>query len=247
MKKLLILILCCLCLNVKAQVDTINAQNGKLQLQNLKEGLRTYLVYTTDTLLQQRTVGDIWKRGTKLTSYQGKPAVEFSWKWIMKDSVFATVSNICDGKTLAPIYHHATYKKMGKMATEYKDGFSVPIDSIKDNIGFKIGKIELGLPVLSWELDLETYPLLPIKKVGQKFDIAWFDPNQRKPGAYHRYEVIGKDELSLNTDAKVKCWLLKTVHSKDNYAIFWLAEKSREVIKMEQHFKDSYRFKILQY
>lgn len=165
----------------------------------------------------------------------------------MKDSLFATISNICDGKTMAPIYHHATYKKRGTMATAFKDGFSVPVDSIKDNIGLKIGKIELKLPVLSWELGLETYPLLPIKKVGQKFDIAFFDPNQRKSASYHRYEIIGKEELIISSDVKVKCWILKTVHSKDNYAIFWLSEKSKEVIKMEQHFKDSCRFKVLQY
>lgn len=61
-----------------AQVDTVNAINGKLQIQQLKQGLRTYLVYSTDTLLQDRTVGDIWQRDTKLITYKGKSAIEFT-------------------------------------------------------------------------------------------------------------------------------------------------------------------------
>lgn len=46
-KLLLALPLLVFSLGVNAQIDTINAKNNKLLLQNLKEGTNTYLVYMT--------------------------------------------------------------------------------------------------------------------------------------------------------------------------------------------------------
>lgn len=88
--------------------------------------------------------------------------------------------------------------------------------------------------------------LYRLKKVGQKFDISFFDPNEKTP-SYHRYEVVGKEDLLLNRDVKVKCWLLKINYSPDSYATFWLTDKSKEVVKMQEYFKGQYRVKVLQY
>jgi hypothetical protein len=51
----------------------------------------------------------------------------------------------------------------------------------------------------------------------------------------------------LNADITTKCWLLKINYSKDSYAIFWLTEKSKEVIKMKEYYKGNYRIKVKQY
>jgi hypothetical protein len=243
---LIIVLLFALATGVKAQIDTINAQNNKLQLQNLKVGTSEYLVYMTDSLFTKRTIGDIWQRTTSNKTFQNKPAVEFKWNWIKNDTTLATIINICDGKTLAPIYHYANYKGRGVIAYDYRDGFMIPSDTIKNNTAVKKGRVELTIPIISWEQDLETYALLPIKKVGQKFDISFFDPNEAKP-TYHRYEVVGKEELALNTEVKVKCWLLKINYTPDSYATFWLTEKNKEVIKMQEYYKGRYRIKVKQY
>ena len=229
-----------------AQVDTINAQSHKLVMSNLKEGKNSYLVYMTDSLKAKRTIGDIWERTTSFKKRDKSEVVEFGWKWFHNDSLFATIINICDRKTMSPIYHYASYKRRGVFAYDYKDGLMQPSDTVKNNDAIKKGPVKLDIPIISWELDLETYPLLPIKKVGQQFDISFFDPNE-KSATYHRYEVVSKDNLKLNADITANCWLLKINYSKDSYAIFWLTEKSKEVIKMKEYYKGNYRIKVKQY
>ncbi|MFD0939521.1 DUF3108 domain-containing protein [Pedobacter boryungensis] len=245
-KLLSALLLLVLSISVNAQVDTVNAINNKLLLQNLKEGTHTYLVYMTDSLMAKRSIGDIWKRTTKFTTFHQQPVVEFKWEWLHADSTFATIINICDRKTLAPIYHYANYKGRGVFAHDFRDGFMIPTDTIKNNMATKKTKVALTIPIISWEQDLETYALLPIKKVGQKFDISFFDPNEVKP-SYHTYEVVGKEDLAINSEMKVKCWLLKIKYTPDSYATFWLTEKNKEVVKMQEYFKGKYRVKVLQY
>jgi hypothetical protein len=68
-----------------------------------------------------------------------------------------------------------------------------------------------------------------------------------KAASYHRYEVIGKEDLQLNSDVKVKCWLLKIKYSPTSHATFWLSEQSKEVLKMQEYFNGKYRFKVRQY
>jgi hypothetical protein len=173
MRTLLFFILCLFIGQIKsnAQVDTIHAKNNKLALYKLKEETVNYLVYFVDSVTKKRTVGDLWQRRTQFANFKNQPAVVFTWNWMRNDSIYATIINICDRKTLAPIYRHGSYKGRGVMAYDYREGLMVPSDTIPNNLAIKKGNTVLSLPVLSWELDLETYALLPIKKVGQKFDI----------------------------------------------------------------------------
>lgn len=228
------------------QVDTINATNHSLQIFKLKEGTTRYLVYFTDSLFNLKGSSDIWERTTRFISKNNSHFVEFDWKWFHHDSLRAYISNVCDAKTLAPVFHKAVYPGKGIIAYDFRDHYMIPSDTVANNAVIKKQKLSLNIPVISWEQDLETYPLLPIKKVGQKFDIAFFDPNEKAP-SYHRYEVIGKENLQLNQDAKVNCWLLKIDYSNTSYAVFWLTEKSKEVIKMKEYFNGNYRFKVKLY
>jgi hypothetical protein len=228
------------------QADTINAGNRHLQISKLKEGTNHYLVYYTDSLFNLKGSGDIWERSTTFITKNSTPLIEFNWKWFHHDSLLAQVLNICDAETLAPVFHKAVYRSKGIIAYDFRNSFMIPSDSIENNAVIKKPKLELQIPVISWEQDLETYPLLPVKKVGQIFEIAFFDPNEKAP-AYHRYEVIGKENLQLNNDSKITCWLLKIDYSKSSYAVFWLTEKSKEVIKMKEFFNGNYRFKVKLY
>ncbi|MDQ8054060.1 MAG: hypothetical protein REI78_13585 [Pedobacter sp.] len=247
MKKLLLaLLIFTVGQQASAQVDTIHAQNHKLQLQNLKFGKVDYLVYFVDSVTQKRTVGDIWQRKTELATFQGRPTIKFTWDCLRNDTTFMAIVNYCDNKTLAPIYHYANYKGRGVVAFDYRNGMMVPSDTIKNNLGVKKGNTALTIPVISWEQDLETYALLPIKKVGQKFDIAFFDPNEKVP-TYHRYEVAGKEDLVLNGDVKIKCWLLTINYGRGSHATFWLTENTKEVVKMKEYFNGKYRIKVRQF
>lgn len=241
---------CCFILilktSVSAQPDTIHAKNNKLQLSQLKEGKKAYLVYMTDSAFNRLSSGDIWEREIKFSTKNNQPVVQFNWKWFRNDSLMATIVNVVDKKTFAPITHRSVHKTRGILAYDYTNEYMTPSDTVANNEALKKSKVALTIPIISWEQDLETYPLLPIKKVGQQFDIAFFDPNE-KASTYHRYEVIGKEKLELNEDTKVDCWLLKIDYGRGAHGVFWLTEKSKEVLKLKEYFNGRYRFKVRLY
>jgi hypothetical protein len=228
-----------------AQADTINAVNNKLLTGNLKEGTNVYLVYLTDSTFARTGAGDIWERTTTFNTTNNQPTVEFGWKWYHNDTLQKHVTNICNRQTLAPKFHKSVFKT-GTIAYDFKDSFMMPSDTVQNNAAIKRPKVPLTIPIISWEQDLETYPLLPIKKVGQIFDVAFYDPNEKEP-TYHRYEVIGKEVLQLNSDTRIKCWLLKIQYQPESWAIFWLTEKSKELVKQKEYFKGRYWFKVKLY
>ena len=241
-------------LYAQTDIDTINSINNKLIVSSIKESKKEYLVYLTDKNKNRKNIGDIWKRTTKFSNLNGKENIEFGWEWYIKDGIlYKTVTNLCDAKTLAPIYHKAVYnttgdsrydRELGIKAYDFIDNKMMPSDSVKDNIVAGKESVNLDIPTLSWELDLETFELLPIKSVGQKFAISFFDPSENKPD-YHLYEVTGKELLKLNLDTVIECWILCIKYDESNYAKFWLTQNSHEVIKMEEYFNGFFRIKEL--
>lgn len=253
---LAILSLCAVAINAQSKVDTINSSNNKLLTSKLTEFSKEYLVYRADSTKERKNIGDIWKREVKFSKFNNKEAVEFTWKWFTKDgSLYKTVTNICDRKTLAPLHHLAVTNKIGDprydrsagtKAFNYSREEMYPDKNVTDNSALGNNPVKLSIPIISWELDLEILPLLPIKKTGQIFAVSFFDPSE-KEASYHLYEVAGKAKLKLNSDTQVNCWLLRINYDEKNYAAFWLSEKSGEVIKMEEVYNSVYRFKVLQY
>lgn len=243
---------------IKAQtkIDTINSSNNTLNTSKITESTKEYLVYLADGNKNRKNIGDIWKREIRFKEYEGKKNIEFEWNWYIKNGqLYKTVTNLCDRNSLAPIYHKTVSnqigdskydREVGVKAYDFIDNKMLPADSIKTNIISGKAAINLDIPVLSLEIDLETFALLPISKVGQQFAISFFDPSEQKP-EYHLYEVVGKDLLQINNDTKIECWLLKTKYDEKNYAQFWLTDKSKEVVKMEEYFNGFYRIKELLY
>lgn len=48
-----------------------------------------------------------------------------------------------------------------------------PSDTVKNNDAIKKGPVKLDIPVISWEQDLETYALLPIKNRQPTIVMKW--------------------------------------------------------------------------
>lgn len=241
-------------INAQTTIDTINSINNKLIVSSIKESKKEYLVYLADSNKNRINIGDIWKRTIKFDNVNGKKIIEFGWEWYIKNGkLYKTVTNLCDAKTLSPIYHKtfsnstgdSRYdRELGIKAYDFVDNKMIPSDSVKDNIVAGKEAVNLDIPTLSWELDLEIFELLPIKSVGQKFAISFFDPSENKPD-YHLYEVTGKELLKLNIDTVIECWILFIKYDESNYAKFWLTQNSHEAIKMEEYFNGFFRIKEL--
>lgn len=231
-----------------AQVDTVNTRTNRLLLKNLKESNAAYLVYTADSATGVIHYSDIWERTVSFTNFHNTPAVSYNWKWYHHDSLYKSVSDVCDRATLAPVYAYTNSKRFGIMAYNFNDGYMVTADTVAGNNAKPGTKIELSMPTYDWQWDMELFELLPYKKVGQQFAIAFYDPNDLngKP-QYYMHTVIGEDNLVLNKEAQVKCWLLRIDYSKETYAIFWISEKSHEMLKMKNYYKGMFRYKVRLY
>jgi len=231
-----------------AQVDTINTQTNKLLLRNLKESNTSYLVYTEDSATGEIHYSDVWVRSVSFTSFHNTPAVAFGWKWYHHDSLYKSVSDVCSKATLAPLYAYTNSKRVGVMAYNFNNGYMITADTVAGNNAKPATNIAMNLPTYDWQWDMEIFELLPYKKLGQQFAIAFFDPNDLngKPD-YYMHTIIGEDTLVLNKEAQVKCWLLRIDYTKEAYAIFWISQKSHEMLKMKNYYKGMFRYKVRLY
>lgn len=229
-----------------AQVDTIDTHTNKLLLQNLPKGTASYAVYFTDSATGEAGPIDLWVRSATVGTFHNTPAINFEWKWYHHDSLYKTVRDACAANNLAPLYAWATSTRGGLRAYNFENGYMVGADTVAGNKANLTKKVQLTVPVYNWEWDMELFSTLPYKKVGQQFAIAFLDPNDDKP-AYYVHTITGVDELALNKQVKVKCWVLRVGYNATSYADFWISQQSHEMLKMREYFRGKYRFKVKLY
>jgi hypothetical protein len=248
MRILLPLLLLGLALTAIAQTDTINAKTNRLQTERLVEGVARYLVYNVDSMSGAISTADIWERAVSFGILPGnpQPVVMFEWKWYHNEFLFRHVKAVADRKTLAPISEIALFKGYAFAGYTFTNGFLMPDSTVAQNRVNKGLKVPLNPPVLNWEWDMETFSTLPIRRIGQRFAIAFMDPNNPQPN-YYLYEITGEDNLALNKEASIKCWTLHINYGNGAYATFWISQQSREVLKMKEYFNGSYRYKVKLY
>lgn len=246
---------------VKAEViDTIKITPQYINTKVLREGTHRYLVYAKMKKDSVRTLTQFWTRDIKRTLYHGIEAIEINQSWEDKDSIMHVVKSISDARTMQPLYHN-TWWKVPTLQNGPKMISSTSVDFIskivEDNgrqiiesdtskrykaiwSGFK--SIQ-GQFHLNWHLDLETFPILPFKE-NVVFEIPFYEPGSTSSLTKVHYKVTGSTLLEGYNDQKIDCWLL--VHeSTGNKETFWISKKTKEVLKLEQIFRNTfYRYKI---
>jgi hypothetical protein len=246
---------------VKAEIiDTIKITPQYINTNVLREGTHRYLVYAKMKHDSVRTLTQFWTRDIKRTQYHGREVIEINQSWEDKDSIMHIVKSISDAKTMQPIYHNTWWKVQNfqnspKMISTTSVDF---ISKIVEENGRQIIESDTskrykaiwsafksiqGQYHLNWHLDLETFPLLPFKD-GIVFEIPFYEPGSSFSLTKVFYKVNGSAILEGYNNQKIDCWLL--VHeSTGNKETFWISKKTKEVLKLEQVFRDSfYRFKI---
>jgi hypothetical protein len=206
-----------------------------------------------------RTQTQFWTRTIKRTDYNGTPVIEITQDWEDKDSIMHIVKSISDAKTMQPLYHKTWWKvQAGRnslvktvnittvdfLSKTVEHNGNILSDTSKQAKAIWAGyKSSLDKYYLNWHLDLETFPLLPIKK-GLTFVIPFYDPGTASNFQKVAYTVTGSAELIGYDDQKIDCWLL--VHEeKGNKEVFWVSKKTKEVLKLEQEIGGTmYRYKI---
>ncbi|QDK78388.1 hypothetical protein EXU85_07130 [Spirosoma sp. KCTC 42546] len=245
---LLICLLECAFLSASAQLDTINTANLKLNVAAFREAKRTYAVFFEDSTGKRLSSADLWDRTIHLSSSPtGQKIYQFDWQWYQKDSLLAHVTATGLLPSLAPLTHEATYTKRGQRNFVFT-GTTVTIPTASRRTAKDSAfSVVMNPPAFEFPMDLEILPLLPFKKVGQEFAIAFYEPGS--PAAnYYRLTVTGKEDVVVGGNASINCWLLKINYGQpDVFATFWISDKNREVVKMREYFRGRYRYKVKLY
>ncbi|MBT1687276.1 hypothetical protein [Dawidia soli] len=231
-----------------AQIDTIDTRTQKLNLAALKEGKCTYAVYMEDSLGRRLGSAALWDRSLDI-----RPGADgrqrhyiFNWDWYQQDTLLmhATATGLLP--SLTPLTHYASYRKRGKVSFRFQDNVVTIPDSARRTPRASTFRVKLDPPAFEFPMDLEIFPLLPFKRVGQKFAIAFYEPGTPKSD-YYLLTVTGKEDLPLAHAGKVNCWLLRIDYGRGAYATFWITDKSREVMKMKEYYRGRYRYKVRLY
>lgn len=239
------IVLCSSVCTVRAQIDTINTSTLKLNLAAFREAKRTYAVFFEDSLGHRLSSADLWDRSIRLTTTpSGQKIYQFDWQWFQKDSLLANVSATGLLPSLAPLTHRATYTKRGNRRFVF-NGTTVTVP-VADQHTAKDSSFRaiMNPPAFLFPMDLEIFPLLPFKRIGQEFAIAFYEPGSPS-ASYYRLTVTGKEDLQVGGDAKLNCWILKIDYGQQGvYATFWISDQNREVVKMREYFRGRYRYKV---
>ncbi len=137
-------------------------------------------------------------------------------------------------------------RQAGVEAFDFYPDKIVGSDTVTNNTkkGFSL---KLGKPTLNWELDIETFGLLPLAN-NKTFAINFYHPGSKsaEPAAY-QYKVIGEETLKGIDGSTIPCWKIKIDYSRfapDSWAVFYIGKKSKEMVKMEEQFGAGVRYKV---
>ena len=243
-------VLCCflfLLAQAQAQVDTLNPTLQKLNVKALKEGKATYAVFFEDSLGNRLGSADLWDRSLQFsTDATGQAVYTFDWKWWRRDSLLMSVQATGLLSSLTPLTHNTVHAQRGQAAYRFDSNLVTVPATAQRTARDSAFRVALSPPAYSFPMDLETFPLLPFKKAGQKFAIAFYEPGSPR-SAYYSLTVTGKEDLSLPGAQSVACWLLRIDYAPGSYATFWISDKTREVLKMKEYFRGRYRYKVRLY
>lgn len=227
----------------QAQVDTIRLSTNDLLTKQLQPGLHQYIVYFEMAAKKKIIAPMLWNRQVNFTEVKGKKVIEIKQHWYSADtSMNRSIYSLSERETFAPIFHYAKSAR-GIEAFDFEGKKVNGSDTVANN-SKKDFEVTVSTPTLNWELDLEVFSTLPYKKAGQMFVINFYHPGGRTAPKYYNYTVSGSETIK-GTDAKTTdCWLLKINYTETDWAIFWISKKTKEVFKMQEHFKGNYRYKV---
>jgi hypothetical protein len=229
-------------------VDTINADNFKLNVAALKEKKTSYAVYMTDTNHNRIGTALIWERKMRFTKDAKNNALyDFEWKFYMKDTLIAITNATGFLNSMKPISHKSNYFKRGKTSYVFENNVVTVPDADKKTKKDSAFYVMLNAPAFEFPMDLELYGLLPFKKIGQKFAVAFYEPGKSNAD-YYNLIVTGKENLEMPGGSFINCWELKIDYKlKGSFAVFWISDTTREVLKVEEDFPGGKSYKVRLY
>ncbi|SDD20763.1 hypothetical protein [Kordiimonas lacus] len=215
-----------------------------LKAEQVNTDLRQYLVYMQDKDTGEEKMLSIWHRRSVVTKRKGEDVVEVRQVWMSDDKRMKrreySVNRLSD---YAPLYHRTDFPGMGiRRAYEFNGKVITGDQSVEGNqhADYRAEMLEGGL---NWELDMETFALLPLAE-GRTFGLNFHQPGAQMEAKTSFYKVTGSETLTDFSGNPVDCWTLYTDYGDGNHAIFYLRKSDGELIKMVEHWGNMVRQKI---
>lgn len=222
--------------------DTIRA--GNLKTEYLAAGKQQYLVYISTKNGDKKNIW-LWERATSREKWNGVEAIVIRQQWTTSDTGFNSrqILSVQRANDFSPLYHTTINPKTGRDAYNFHIAEIVTADTVAD-VTRKDFRISLEEPTFNWELDLETFSLLPLKE-GRIFVLNFYHPGSKTAPAWYRYTVTGSEKIMTADGKAVDCFKLYTSYGNNRGdCTWWLAKNTHEVLKAEEHFGAITRYKL---
>jgi hypothetical protein len=224
------------------KIDTIHAGNGQLSLRYLPLGTQRYLVYIKREG-QTRNIW-LWERKTTREKWHDTDAIVIRQTWTTSDTGVnkREVFSVVDPLDFTPVYHVSrTNRRSDSMYTNTAEFMSADPVAAQSRSKKRLSAVAT---TLNWELDLETFPLLPLQE-GHTYVINFVQPGSKTPPAWYNYTVTGSEKIPTIEGQLVDCLKLYIEYGNNRgNSTWWLSKKTHEILKMEEHFGPITRFKI---
>ncbi len=240
-----IAVLCLFLMNANissGQNQIVIVTEDDLTTEFVKEGKNQFLVYREDANGKALDIS-IWERTVSFSKFKGKDVIVVKQNWKNQDSVKSrTIFSISNKDNFYPIYHYAMNGRGNEDAFDFTPNEIKGTDSVAQN-SKKYFSLELNEPTYNWELDMETFQMLPFEN-SKIFRINFYHPGSRNKPAFYDYEVIGEEALDVGSTDKIDCWQLRIIYEGKNSAIFWVDKETQQVLKMVEEWDGIKRYKI---
>ncbi|WP_133300259.1 DUF3108 domain-containing protein [Mucilaginibacter terrenus] len=227
-----------------AQVDTIRLKDKRLNTATLKPGMRQYLVYFQNPASPKVLRFWLWLRDTRITTRDGQKVFATTQHWYGGDTIsYRSGYSINKVSDFSPVYHSETVAGKNK-SFNWSNSRIAGADTVAGNTQ-KDMKMEFTSPCYNWNLDIETFEMLPLA-AGKTFAINFYDAGFGKP-EYIIYKVTGSEVITTLDNQRVDCW--KLFNESDNGGrhateTFWISKKNHEFLKEEDAFGGMRRYKV---
>jgi hypothetical protein len=236
--------------SIAKTIDTIHIKPADLDLKALQTGKYNYIIFNKQTKESPAQRITLVKINVEPQLYHNKSAFIVTQEWD-RDTIWHAAYTVFDAKDFSTILHDTYWKSLGysikfdfeNKTVDFKNHSKEAPDSIKSGI-IKDFNQSFEKYNLNWHADLLIYQLLPYKDK-RTFVINYYDPGFGKAEDV-MYTVTGSDFITDHDGKKIDCWVLNYTDAVDLkvYERFWIAKKTKEVLKEEDFSGRGYRYKI---
>ncbi len=212
--------------------DTIRVGHKFKDFKQLEMGTVTDLIHNK---IQGRTIASLKTRTSEMVNIEGEKVLKITHQWVSLNSQKKEMFEFfCEPETLKPIQHIRTTTRNGKESFLFQEGKISAIDSVSGGTNTDFS-IDLKEATYNWEIDLETYSLLPMKS-GATFVMNFYHPGGSAEPDFYTLNIEGSERLALADGTEMDCWIIYTDYKGKQETRFWYTKKGQNFVKMEGSF-----------